>query len=171
MKKEIIICIVLLFSNTLYAQKIFIPFLNVNNSAPMYEKNKISWSFGETVFTQTLVHPSGFILTGGLIQPHIINNNGNTTIAISSVKILIGPNPIHDHLNIFCNQLGIMIESIQITDAFGQIKQIINGPYSGVNFKMQTPFISVNTGIYFVVIHYFGENKISNIKTYKIIKT
>lgn len=170
MKKETIIFIVLFFSTTIQGQKIFTPFVNVNNTAPLFERNSINWSFGETVFTNTLVHQSGFILTGGMLQPNMANSYDYAAIAKSTVKIVIGPNPIHNLLNIVCNQLGVIIESIQVADAFGGTKQIINGPFSGVNFKMQTPFTSVNTGIYFIVVHYIVDNKFYNIKTYKVIK-
>jgi len=76
-----------------------------------------------------------------------------------------------DRINIFCDELGIIIKRIQIADAFGQTKQVHEGPFSGVNFKKQIPLVSVNTGIYFIVIHYIVDNKFNKIKTYKIIKT
>jgi len=86
------------------------------------------------------------------------------------LKLFIGPNPVNNNINLYCNQLNIFIERIQVTDAFGQLKQIFNGPFSGVNFKLQIPFLSANTGIYFIVIHYIVDNKLYNIKTYKIVK-
>lgn len=160
----------LFFSKSNIAQKSFTSFPNVNSSKIQDEKNGLVWSFGETVFTQTLVHPTGFIVTGGLLQPNGSMNTGAFN-SIENLKIGIGPNPVLDRINIFCNELGIIITSIQVADAFGQTKQVHEGPFSGVNFKTQIPFVSVNTGIYFIVIHYIVDNKFNKIKTYKIIKT
>ena len=91
--------------------------------------------------------------------------------SIENIKIGIGPNPTLDRINIFCDELGIIITSIQVADAFGQSKKLWEGPFSGVNFKTQVSMLSVNTGIYFIVIHYIVDNKFNKIKTYKIIKT
>jgi hypothetical protein len=160
----------LFFSKSILAQKSFTSFPNVNSSKILDEKNGLVWSFGETVFTQTLVHPTGFIITGGLLQPNA-STNAEISARLENLKIYIGPNPTLDRINIFCDELGIIIKRIQIADAFGQTKQVHEGPFSGVNFKTQISFVSVNTGIYFIVIHYIVDNKFNKIKTYKIIKT
>ena len=152
------------------AQKSFTSFPNVNSSKIQDEKIGMIWSFGETIFTQTLVHPTGFIITGGLLQPNGSMNTGAFN-SIENIKIGIGPNPTLDRINIFCDELGIIITSIQVADAFGQSKKLWEGPFSGVNFKTQVSMLSVNTGIYFIVIHYIVDNKYHKIKTYKIIKT
>ena len=152
------------------AQKSFTSFPNVNSSKIQDEKIGMIWSFGETIFTQTLVHPTGFIITGGLLQPNGSMNTGAFN-SIENIKIGRGPNPTLDRINIFCDELGIIITSIQVADAFGQSKKLWEGPFSGVNFKTQVSMLSVNTGIYFIVIHYIVDNKFNKIKTYKIIKT
>jgi hypothetical protein len=170
MYKIFLFFITLLFSKYNLAQKSFTAFVNVNSSQVKQENAGMIWSFGETVFTHTLAHPTGFILTGGLLQP---NNNSSVEFSnrMEHLKILIGPNPALDRIHIFCDELGIIINSIQVADAFGQIKQLIGGPFSGLNFKMELSMTSVNTGIYFIVIHYIVDNKFNKIKTYKIIKT
>jgi len=160
----------LFFSKSMLAQKSFTSFPNVNSSKIQDEKIGMIWSFGETIFTQTLVHPTGFIITGGLLQPNGSMNTGAFN-SIENIKIGIGPNPTLDRINIFCDELGIIITSIQVADAFGQSKKLWEGPFSGVNFKTQVSMLSVNTGIYFIVIHYIVDNKYHKIKTYKIIKT
>jgi hypothetical protein len=170
MYKIFLLFIVLFFSKIIQAQKLFTAFVNVNNSLNNYEESNLVWSFGETVFTSTLVHPTGFILTGGLLQPNGTMNSEVST-RLENLKLYIGPNPVLNGLYIFCDELGIIIKGIQVVDAFGQSKQVVEGPFSGVNFKIQVPLVSVNTGIYFIVIHYIVDNKFNKIKTYKIIKT
>jgi len=162
--------LILFFSHSIQAQKKFTAFVNINSSQVQHENTGMVWSFGETVFTQTLVHPTGFIITGGLLQPKdLINIEASNRI--QNLKICIGPNPALDHINIFCDELGIIIKRIQVADAFGQSKQILEGPFSGLNFRTKLSMLSVNTGIYFIIIHYIVDNKYDKIKTYKIIKT
>ena len=60
-----------LFFKSIKAQNKFTPFVNVNGSSLYANAETMQWSMGETVFTNTLIHPSGFILTGGWIQPNI----------------------------------------------------------------------------------------------------
>ncbi|MCX6212385.1 MAG: hypothetical protein NT104_07440 [Bacteroidetes bacterium] len=160
----------LLFSKYNHAQKSFTAFVNVNSSQVQHENTGMVWSFGETIFTQTLVHPTGFIFTGGLLQPNS-DRNIEVSTRMRNIKVGIGPNPVVDRIHIFCDELGILINSIQVADAFGQTKQVLKGPFSGVNFKIELPMLSANTGIYFIVIHYIVDDKFKKIKTYKIIKT
>ena len=160
----------LFFSKSMLAQKSFTSFPNVNSSKIQDEKIGMIWSFGETIFTQTLVHPTGFIFTGGLLQPNS-DRNIEVSTRMRNIKVGIGPNPVVDRIHIFCDELGILINSIQVADAFGQTKQVLKGPFSGVNFKIELPMLSANTGIYFIVIHYIVDDKFKKIKTYKIIKT
>jgi hypothetical protein len=169
MKKWIFLLLFQLFFKSIKAQNKFTPFVNVNGSSLYANAETMQWSMGETVFTNTLIHPSGFILTGGWIQPNINNNfikNKNKV----DIQFILGPNPTPDFINIYCNQLGVMIESIQITDAFGQPKEMLKGPFSGVHFNLRIPFISANTGIYFILVHYIVDMKLTESKTYKIIK-
>jgi hypothetical protein len=166
MVKFVVIYFLLLISNNNLAQNKFIPFFNQSSSA-----NKlVSWSLGETSFTTTLVNKNGFILTGGFLQPTIINSSGGTSTNGIDLKVIIGPNPIRDYLTIICHQLGVVITGIQVADVFGQTKIIFKGPFSGVNFKTQLPFASVNTGVYFISIYYIVDQQFTKIKVYKVIK-
>lgn len=171
MKHALVIYIILFLTKTIQAQAFFIPFINVNSGKAKLGNTSLDWSFGETAMINTLVNKNGLIVTGGLLQPTINSSDAFSTLNIIDLKLIVGPNPVNNNCTLFCNQLNVFIESIQVTDAFGQFKQLITGPFSGVNFKMQLPFLSANTGIYFIVIHYIVGNKFYNIKTYKIIKT
>ena len=171
MKHAIAIYIVLFLTKKIQAQTVFIPFVNVNSGTAKLGNSSIYWSFGETAMVNTLVNENGLILSAGLLQPTINVSDAFSFLHINDLKLIVGPNPVNNNCTLFCNQLNVFIESIQVTDAFGQLKQIFKGPFSGINFKMQIPFVSVNTGIYFIVIHYIVDNKFYNIKTYKIIKT
>jgi len=170
MKNVLAILILLFFIKTIQAQSVFTPFVNINSGAAQIENINLYWSFGETTFVNTLVNQNGFILTGGLLQPNINSSKAFFTFPVIELKLSLGPNPVQNNLSLFCNQLNVFIESIQLVDAYGQLKQILNGPFSGVNFKIQIPFFSVNTGNYFLVIHYIVDKKFYNIKTLKIIK-
>jgi hypothetical protein len=170
MKKVILIFIVLIISSTIQGQAFFIPFVNINNGNAQLANTSYHWSFGETTLINTLVNQNGLIITGGLLQPFVNSSYTLSSSSINELKLLIGPNPVNNNINLYCNQLNIFIERIQVTDAFGQLKQIFNGPFSAVNFKLQIPFLSANTGIYFIVIHYIVGNKLYNTKTYKIVK-
>ncbi len=171
MKKVILIFIVLIISSTIQGQAFFIPFVNINSGNTQLANTSYHWSFGETTLINTLVNQNGLIITGGLLQPNIHSHYTLSSTAINELKLVIGPNPVNNNFNLYCNQLNVFIESIRVTDAFGQLKKVIKGPFSGVNFKMQIPFLSANTGIYFIVIHYIVDNKFYNTKTYKLIKT
>lgn len=167
MVKFVVIYFLLLISTNNLAQNKFIPFVNQSSSA-----NKlVSWSLGETSFTTTLVNKQGFILTGGFLQPTILNTSGVTSANGIDLKVIIGPNPIRDYLTIICHQLGIVITGIQVADVFGQTKIVFKGPYSGINFKTQLPFVSVNTGVYFISIFYIADQQFTKIKVYKVVKT
>lgn len=170
MKKVLFVFIVLFISKIIQGQPFFIPFVNINSGNAQLANTSYYWSFGETLFVKTLVNQNGLIVTGGLLQPTINSSYTLSSSSINELKLLIGPNPVNNNINLYCNQLNIFIERIQVTDAFGQLKQIFNGPFSAVNFKLQIPFLSANTGIYFIVIHYIVDNKLYNIKTYKIVK-
>ena len=167
MVKFVVIYFLLLISINNLAQNKFIPFVNQSGSA----NKMVSWSLGETSFTTTLVNKNGFILTGGFLQPTILNTSGVTSANGIDLKVIMGPNPFRDYLTIICHQLGIVITGIQVTDVFGQTKMIFKGPYSGINFKTQLPFVSVNTGVYFISIFYIVDQQFTKIKVYKVIKT
>jgi hypothetical protein len=167
MVKFVVIYFLLLISTNNLAQNKFIPFVNQSGSA----NKMVSWSLGETSFTTTLVSKQGFILTGGFLQPTILNTSGVTSANGIDLKVIIGPNPIRDYLTIICHQLGIVITGIQVTDVFGQTKIVFKGPYSGINFKTQLPFVSVNTGVYFISIFYIADQQFTKIKVYKVVKT
>lgn len=171
MVKYILVFFLLLVSINNRAQNKFIPFVNESSSSNTATNKIVSWSFGETTFTTTLVNKNGFILTGGFIQPSINKAFGVILNNLSDLKINIGPNPVRDNLTIICNQLGSVISGIQIADIFGQTKIILNGPFSGVNFKTQLSFSSVNTGVYFITIFYIVDQNLAKIKVYKVIKT
>ncbi len=170
MKKAILIFIVLFISKIVQAQFIFMPFANVNSGKIQIENTSFYWSFGETTFVNTLVNQNGLIVTGGLLQPTINSSDAISSFTINDLNLIVGPNPVNNNLNLICNQLNVFIESIQVTDAFGQLKQKFKGPFSGVKFKMQIPFISANTGIYFIMVHYIVGNRYYHMKTYKLIK-
>jgi hypothetical protein len=85
-------------------------------------------------------------------------------------KLIWGPNPVTNNLQLSCKQAGIDILSINITNMDGNIIQNIEGPYSGLDFSKQISFASVNTGIYIIAIHYIVAMKFKQVKIIKIIK-
>jgi Secretion system C-terminal sorting domain len=170
MAKSIVLFFLLLVAMNNKAQNKFTPIVNQSSSTNAITNKIVSWSFGETAFTTTLVNKNGFILTGGFLQPNINKGFGVISSNATNLKISIGPNPVRDNLTITCNELGVVISSIQVADVFGQIKTIFKGPFSGVNFKTQVPFASVNTGVYFISIFYIVEQNSTKIKVYKVIK-
>jgi len=52
----------------------------------------------------------------------------------------------------------------------GQLLKIVQGPFSGIQFEQTLSFASVNTGIYFVAIHYVvGKSNLKK-EIFKVIK-
>jgi hypothetical protein len=52
----------------------------------------------------------------------------------------------------------------------GQLLKIVEGPWSGIQCEQTLSFTSVNTGIYFIAIHYVVGNSILKKQIFKIIK-
>jgi hypothetical protein len=130
----------------------------------------LDWSLGESLATQTWQLKNKLIYSTGFLQPALMLNPAFTHPANFDFNIIWGPNPVSTNVWLSCKQAGIDIMSIHIMDNYGNKIQNIKGPFSGLHFSKQIPFASVNTGIYFIALHYIVANKFSQMKIIKIIK-
>jgi hypothetical protein len=82
----------------------------------------------------------------------------------------IGPNPAVQFLKIYSDQSGILISKIEMRNEQAQLLKLILGPFSGIQFQQTISIASVNTGTYFIVIHYVVGNSILKKQIFKVIK-
>ena len=154
---------------TLNAQAKFPNIISVNANSKQIEGILWDWSFGEQLLVNTLYSDKNFILTTGFLQ----NDFGigvDFKVLELSTFFKIGPNPIVQNLKIKCDQSGIIISKVEIINEQGQLLKIIQGPFSGIQFEQTLAFASVNTGIYFIVIHYVVGVSILKKQIFKVIK-
>ena len=90
MKKALVVFIMLFISKIIQGQPNFIPFVNINNGNAHFANTSLEWSFGETIFVNTLVNQNGLIVTGGLLQPSI--NSSYTKIHFFTIRSNININ-------------------------------------------------------------------------------
>jgi hypothetical protein len=154
---------------TLIAQIKYPSIISVNADSKLKEGIIWDWSFGEQLLVHTLYSDKNFILTTGFLQ----NDFGvgvNFKIFDLTTPFKIGPNPIVQNLKINSDQSGLIISKIEMSNQQGQLLKIVEGPWSGIQFEQTLSFASVNTGIYFIAIHYVVGNSILKKQIFKIIK-
>ena len=128
------------------------------------------WSLGESFAIQTWCSKNKIIFSTGFLQPNLILNPALIRPEAFDFKLVWGPNPVSNYLLLSSKQGGIDITSIHQMDNYGNIIQIIQGPFAGLQFSKRISFASVNTGIYFIAIHYIVAHKFKQVKLIKIIK-
>jgi len=131
---------------------------------------KFDWSLGESIATQTWQLKNKLIYSTGFLQPTLMLNPVFTSPASFDFNLVWGPNPVATTLELSCKQAGIDIMSIQVIDNNGNKIQNLKGPFSGLHFSKQISFASVNTGLYFIAVHYIVASKFGQMKIIKIIK-
>ena len=130
----------------------------------------LDWSLGEPFAIQYWCSKNKIVFSIGFLQPSLMLNPELIRPGAFDFNLKWGPNPVSNYLLLSCKQAGIDIIHINIVDNDGNKIQNIQGPYSGLNFSKQISFASVNTGIYFIAIHYIVANKFTQVKILKIIK-
>jgi len=130
----------------------------------------LDWSLGEPFAIQYWCSKNKIVFSIGFLQPSLMLNPELIRPGSFDFNLKWGPNPVSNYLLLSCKQAGIDIIHINVVDNDGNKIQNIQGPYSGLNFSKQIPFASVNTGIYFIAIHYIVANKFTQVKILKIIK-
>ena len=128
------------------------------------------WSLGEPFAIQNWCSKNKIVFSTGFLQPALMLNPAFTHPAGFDFNLVWGPNPVYTTVGLTCQQAGIDIISIHVMDNYGNKIQNIKGPFSGLHFSKQIPFASVNTGIYFIALHYIVAGKFSQMKIIKIIK-
>jgi hypothetical protein len=128
------------------------------------------WSLGEPFAIQIGSSKNKIVFSIGFLQPNLMLNPELIRPRAFDFKLNWGPNPVANYLLLSCKQAGIDIIRINIVDSDGNEIQKIEGPYSGLDFSKQITFASVNTGIYFIAIHYIVAMKFKQVKIIKIIK-
>ena len=145
--------------------------INIDYKPNQVKKNwTLDWSLGESIATQTLYVKNKNIYSTGFLQPALMLNPAFTNPTGFDFKLVWGPNPVSTTVGLSCQQAGIDIMSIHVMDNYGNKIQNIKGPFSGLHFSKPISFASVNTGIYFIALHYIVANKFSQMKIIKIIK-
>ena len=145
--------------------------ININSKTNQVKDNwTLDWSLGESLATQTWQLKNKLIYSTGFLQPALMLNPAFTHPAGFDFNLVWGPNPVYTTVGLTCQQAGIDIISIHVMDNYGNKIQNIKGPFSGLHFSKQIPFASVNTGIYFIALHYIVAGKFSQMKIIKIIK-
>ena len=155
--------------STLNAQTKYPNIISVNADSKALEGIIWDWSFGEQLLVNTLYSNKNFLLTTGFLQ----NDFGvgvDFNILETTTPFKIGPNPFIKNLKIHSDQSGIQISKIEISNDQGQLIKIIQGPWSGIQFEQTLSFASVNTGIYFIAIHYVVGKSILKKQIFKVIK-
>ena len=156
-------------NDRLNAQTKYPSIINVNADSKQMEGIIWDWSFGEQLMVHTLYSSKNLILTTGFLQNDFGGGVDYKLLALTS-PFKIGPNPFIQNLKIKCDQSGIIISKIEMSNAQGQLLEIIQGPFSGIQFEQSLYFASVNTGIYFVAIHYVvGKSNLKK-EIFKLIK-
>lgn len=130
----------------------------------------LDWSLGETISINTLYSSQNMMMTTGVLQNEILHYFSMDQIDSIGNQIYVGPIPVKESLHIWTHQNNVTILKMIITDQWGRIKIKIDGPFSGLYFKQQIPFTSVNTGIYFLMIQYVAGQSMARTKMCKVIK-
>ena len=154
---------------TLHAQTGYPNIISVNADSKAINGIWWDWSFGEELLINTLHADKNFMLTTGFLQNDFGVGVNFKELELTTV-FKIGPNPIIQNVKITGDQIGIVISKIEITNEQGQLVKNVKGPFSGIQFEQTLSFASVNTGIYFIVIHYVVGNSILKKQIFKIIK-
>jgi hypothetical protein len=156
-------------SYTINAQTKYPSIINLSGDSKQIEGIIWDWSFGEQLLVQTLYSSKNLILTTGYLQ-NDFGNGVNFKILETTTPFKIGPNPFIQNLKIHSDQSGIIISKIEMSNAQGQLLKMVEGPWSGIQFEQTLSFASVNTGIYFIVIHYVVGKSILKKQIFKVIK-
>ena len=167
--KVVYLMLASLCNYTLIAQTKYPSIISVNADSKLKEGIIWDWSFGEQLLVHTLYSDKNFILTTGFLQ----NDFGvgvNFKISELTTPFKLGPNPIVQNLKINSDQSGLIISKIEISNQQGQLLKIVEGPWSGIQFEQTISFASVNTGIYFIAIHYVVGKSIFKKQIFKVIK-
>ena len=130
----------------------------------------LDWSLGETISINTLHSSQNIMMTTGVLQNEILLYFSMDQIDSIGNQIYVGPIPVKESLHIWTHQNNVTIQKMILTDQWGRIKIKVDGPFSGLYFKYEIPFTSVNTGIYFLMIHYVVGQSMTRIKICKVIK-
>jgi len=156
-------------SCSINAQTKYPSIINLSADSKQMEGIIWDWSFGEQLMVHTLYSSKNLILTTGFLQ----NDFGvgvDFKILETTTPFKIGPNPLIQNLKIHSDQSGMIISKIEMSNAQGQLLKIIQGPWSGIQFEQTLSFASVNTGIYFIAIHYVVGKSILKKQIFKVIK-
>ena len=167
--KVVSLIMALFCSDTINAQTKYPTIINLSADSKQIEGIIWDWSFGEQLLVNTLYSNKNFLLTTGFLQ----NDFGvgvDFNILETTTPFKIGPNPFIKNLKIHSDQSGIQISKIEISNDQGQLIKIIQGPWSGIQFEQTLSFASVNTGIYFIAIHYVVGKSILKKQIFKVIK-
>ena len=154
---------------TLIAQIKYPSIISVNADSKQMEGIIWDWSFGEQLMVHTLYSSKNLMLTTGFLQNDFWGGVDYKLLALTS-PFKIGPNPFIQNLKINSDQNGLVISKIEMNNEQGQLLKIVQGPFSGIQFEQTLSFASVNTGIYFVAIHYVvGKSNLKK-EIFKVIK-
>jgi len=156
-------------SYTINAQTKYPTIINLSGDSKQIEGIIWDWSFGEQLLVLTLYSNKNLILTTGYLQ-NDFGNGVNFKILETTTPFKIGPNPLIQNLKIHSDQSGMIISKIEMSNAQGQLLKMVEGPWSGIQFEQTLSFASVNTGIYFIAIHYVVGKSILKKQIFKVIK-
>jgi hypothetical protein len=156
-------------SCSINAQTKYPSIINLSADSKQMEGIIWDWSFGEQLMVHTLYSSKNLILTTGFLQNDFGGGVDYKLLALTS-PFKIGPNPFIQNLKINSDQNGLVISKIEMNNEQGQLLKIVQGPFSGIQFEQTLSFASVNTGIYFVAIHYVvGKSNLKK-EIFKVIK-
>ena len=129
----------------------------------------LDWSLGEPFAIQMGSSKNKIIFSIGFLQPNLLVSPRSLKPGIIDFRLVWGPNPVNNYMQLSCKEAGIDIISIHVLDGYGHSIQNIQGPFSGLHFSKQISFASVNTGIYFISIHYIAQ-AMKQVKIIKVLK-
>ena len=145
--------------------------INIESKTNQVKNNwMLDWSLGEPFAIQNGYLKNKIVFSTGFLQPALMLNPALISTGSFDFNLVWGPNPVIHYVGLSCKQAGVDIISISVLDHYGNKIQNIKGPFSGLHFSKQISFASVNTGIYFIALHYIVANQFSQMKIIKIIK-
>jgi len=148
-----------------YSQNLSPTMISSQGSFDQIENMTIEWVLGENII-ETVTQKNN-IFTQGFLQPSIKNELKKLQFieTLTSLEILIAPNPVHSQFNIIINSNLTFPYSFIIYDGLG--RSIKNATFTKDDFKHRIDISYLSTGIYY--LHTFDSSGVL-LKINKIIK-
>ncbi len=130
----------------------------------------MDWSIGGLGNTLVYKEKATTILSIGFLQNAYDIATIYNDINDFGLQIKIGPNPFYNDLYFYCKQDGIVIKSINLFDALGNLIKNLKGPFSGLQFEQHFSIQKLMNPNCFVQILYVVDNQFTRSRIYKLLQ-